>query len=95
MRGLRAIKTQNIKCEDLNGAYSELASILGVDAVLKIHDKYRGTQISFPVELFSREFIKAQIIEDYNGRNIKELASKFGYTEKWIRKILKDNADKY
>lgn len=34
-----------------------------------------------------------QIIDEYNGHNIKELATKYGYTEKWVRKILKDNID--
>ncbi len=94
MRGLIAINTSKIKGEYLNGAYSELAAILGIDAVLKLHAKYRGTQLFFPVELFSREFIIMQIIDEYNGHNIKELATKYGYTEKWIRKILKDNIDK-
>lgn len=62
--------------------------------MLKLHSKYRGTQLFFPVELFSREFIIMQIIDEYNGHNIKELATKYGYTEKWVRKILKDNIDK-
>lgn len=93
MRGLIAINTDKIKGECLNGAYSELAALLGIDAVLKLHGKYRGTQVFFPVELFSREFIIGQIIDEYNGHNIKELATKYGYTEKWVRKILKDNID--
>lgn len=94
MRGLMAINTNKIKGEYLNGAYSELSEILGIDAVLKLHGKYRGTQLFFPVELFSREFIIMQIIDEYNGHNIKELATKYGYTERWVRQILKDNIDK-
>lgn len=93
MRGLMAINTNKIKGEYLNGAYSELSEILGIDAVLKLHGKYRGTQLFFPVELFSREFIIMQIIDEYNGHNIKELATKYGYTERWVRHILKDNID--
>lgn len=96
MRGgdiMPTIEKDRLKCEYLNGAYSELASLIGIDAVLKIHSKYRGTQMSFPVELFSREFIAMQIVDEYNGHNVRELATKYGYTEKWIRKILKDNID--
>ena len=37
----------NIKFEYLNGAYSELANLLGIEAVLKIHSAYRGQQITF------------------------------------------------
>jgi len=94
MRGVTiAIDKNKIKGEYLNGAYSELAGLLGIDAVLKLHSKYRGTQVFFPVELFSREFIIKQIVDEYDGYNIRELATKYGYTEKWVRKILKDHID--
>lgn len=82
---------KNIKGENLNGSYNELASVIGVESVLKIHAKYRGTQVFFPVELFSRDFIQEQIINEYNGNNVRELAVKYGYTEKWVRKILNEN----
>lgn len=96
MRGetMPTIDKTKIEGEYLNGAYSELASIIGIDAVLKIHSNYRGTSMFFPVELFSREFILSQIVDEYNGHNIKQLATKYGYTEKWIRKILKEHIDK-
>ena len=95
MQRIRFImETGNIKCEYLNGAYSELANLLGIEAVLKIHSAYRGQQITFPVQLFSKNFIKKQITEEYNGKNVKHLAIKYGYSEKWIRKILNENIDK-
>ena len=84
----------NIKCEYLNGAYSELANLLGIEAVLKIHSAYRGQQITFPVQLFSKAFLKKQIVDEYNGYNIKQLATKYGYSEKWVRQILKEHIDK-
>ena len=94
MRGeVITLDPSNIKGEYLNGAYSDLAEILGIDAVLKIHATYRGQQMFFPMDLFSKEFIRKQIIEEYNGYNVKQLATKYGYTEKWIKKILKDHID--
>ncbi len=80
-----------LKPTHLNGVYAEIATVLGVEAALKLHSRYRGTQISFPVELLSREYIFGQILEEYDGSNVRELATKYGYTEKWIRKIIKDN----
>ena len=77
----------NIKCE-------YLANLLGIEAVLKIHSAYRGQQITFPVQLFSKEFLKKQIVDEYNGYNIKQLATKYGYSEKWVRQILKEHIDK-
>ena len=83
-----------LKCEYLNGAYNDIANLLGIDAVLKLHAAYRGQQITFPVQLFTKGFIAIQIVNEYDGYNLKQLATKFGYSEKWIRKILKDHIDK-
>lgn len=91
MRGNRMdLSGKKLKPSDLCGAYAEIASLLGVEATLKLHSRYRGTQVSFPVELLSREYIFEKIKEEYNGKNIRELATKYGYTEKWVRKILKN-----
>ena len=88
------LDTKNIKGEYLNGVYNELANLLGIDVVLKIHASYRGQQVTFPVELFSKEFIAMQIVREYDGHNVKQLATKYEYTERTIRKILKDHIDK-
>ena len=88
------VNTSDIKCEYLNGAYNDFANLLGIDAVIKIHSSYRGQQITFPVQLFSKEFISKQIVDEYDGGNVKQLATKFGYSEKWIRKILKKHIEK-
>ena len=91
---IKIIDTSKIKSEYLNGTYKDLANLLGIEATLKIHSAYRGQQITFPVELYSREFIAEEILNEYNGYNAKQLATKFGYSEKWIRKIIKDRIDK-
>lgn len=92
MRGMRMnTMKKELKSEHLCGVYAEIAALLDVDAAVKLHSRYRGTQISFPVELLSRQYISEQIVKEYNGTNIRELAAKYGYTEKWIRKIVKQN----
>ena len=45
-------------------------------------------------ELAEEEFLKKQIVDEYNGYNIKQLATKYGYSEKWVRQILKEHIDK-
>ena len=95
MWGIRMNTTvEKLKPEHLNGAYAEIASLLGVEAALKLHNRYRGTQVSFPVELLCRDYIFEQIKNEYDGTNIRELATKYGYTEKWIRKIVKGVPEK-
>lgn len=91
MRGTRMkISEKQLEAENLNGAYAEIAALLGVEAAKKLYNLYRGTQVSFPIEFLSREYIFEQIISEYDGTNIRELATKYGYTEKWIRKIIKN-----
>lgn len=80
---------KNIESEYLNGVYNEIANLLGVECALILHSTFRGQQINFPVNFFTSEFIAEQIIKEYDGHNIKQLATKYGYSEKWIRKTIK------
>ncbi len=76
--------------EYLNGIYKKIADLIGIDNAKLIFKEYRGQQITFPVEFYSKQYIYNQIIEEYDGTNIKQLASKYGYSERTVRRILKD-----
>lgn len=93
-RRLFEIDNNKIKNEHLNGFYGEVANLLGVEAALKIHNEFRGQQVSIPVRLFSQDYIISQVVENYDGSNIKALATRFGYSEKWVRQVLKEHIDK-
>lgn len=82
---------KNIESEYLNGVYNEIANLLGVEGALVLHSAFRGQQINFPVNFFTSEFICAQVIKEYDGHNVKHLATKYGYSEKWIRKMINKN----
>ena len=51
---------------------------------------YKGMQITVPTRLFNPEYVKKQIPIEYDGTNIKQLAKKYGYSEKTIRRMIKD-----
>ena len=72
--GLKGVKVEN---EFLNGIYNELADLIGMEAAKTIFDEYRGQQITFPVEFYSKKFIHNQIVKEYNGFNVKQLATKY------------------
>ena len=42
------------------------------------------------MSLVTKDFIADKIIREYDGTNIKKLASKYGYSEKWVKKIIKE-----
>ena len=77
--------------DNFRGVYADIANIIGIDALIKLHKHYRGQSVLLPINLFSCEYISKCICEEYNGKNIKQLATEYGYSEKWIRKIIKDN----
>jgi len=77
-----------------NGIYEELALLVGIDTVIKIYDAFKGQQITLPKRLFSQEFVTEQILKCCTDtQTIKAMALKYGYTERWIRSILKKHID--
>ncbi len=85
---------KDIESEYLNGVYNEIANTLGIEAAVTLYSIYRGQQITFPVNLFTSEFIASRIVAEYDGKNIRQLATKYGYSEKWIRKMIKEHGSR-
>lgn len=73
----------------LNDVYKDIASEIGLENTLIIFRLFHGTQISFPNRLLSKEFIHRAVRNEYNGSNISQLAQKYNYSERSIRRILK------
>lgn len=84
------VNIQNLTPESLNEVYAELIDLIGMDNMLIIYTHYKGQQITYPVKLWSKDYIVKQIRNEYNGHNVGELATKYGYSDRWIRKIVND-----
>ena len=74
--------------EMLNSVYKEISEHCGFETAKKIYHLFRGQQISFPVRLFDKEAVHAQIAKEYDGTNIRKLAEKYKYSEKTVRRII-------
>lgn len=79
---------KNLEEKALNAVYRELTELVGYENMQKIYVEFRGQQITFPVEMYSREYIHKMIRKEYNGKNVNELAQKYGYNERSIRRII-------
>ena len=88
--GLPTIDSKKLTSKDLCGVYSEIADLLGLEVAKQFHSAFRGQQISMPVHFYSKEYLERQIVAEYDGHNIKSLATKYNYSEKWVRKIIKE-----
>ena len=71
---------------EFNGIYEELAQLIGIELVVKIYNLYQGQQVTFPKRLFSQEYVENLILKGcHSSQEIKAIAIKFGYTERWVR----------
>ena len=83
---------ENLLSNDLSGlndVYRVIADEIGIENTVAIYRLFHGTQISFPSRLFSKEYVRNAIINEYNGKNVSQLAQKYNYSERSIWRILK------
>lgn len=76
--------------EYLNGCYKRFAEIIGVENTRLVYEEFNGQQITFPLELYTKQYIYKQIRNEFDGANYKQLARKYGYSERTVRRILKN-----
>ena len=81
------------EAELYNTVYKEISEIVGLDATLKIYLRFKGQQVSFPVRLYNPHLIQQNVIKEYDGTNVKELAKKYDYSEKTIRRMIRDSVE--
>ena len=79
--------------ELLNTVYREISEKLGMDTAMEIYQMFKGQQINFPVRFFNPTRIQQIIVKEYDGTNVRMLAIKYNYSEKTIRRIIKDSLE--
>ena len=77
----------------LNAVYREISEKLGMDTAMEIYQMFKGQQINFPVRFFNPARIQQIIVKEYDGNNIRTLAIKYNYSEKTVRRIIKDSLE--
>ena len=82
----------NIKLDDIPQELVGVANFMGIDKFIEFCNEYGGIAIYFPSKktLF-RNSRNREIINRYNGKNIKDLARAFEISEVQIRNIIRNN----
>lgn len=75
--------------ELLNSVYKEISEKLGMDTAMEIYQMFKGQQICFPIRFFNPARIQKIIIQEYDRTNLRKLATKYNYSEKTLRRIIK------
>ena len=65
-----------------------MVEVLGHDITLKVYEQYRGQQVTFPMRMYSQEYVVEYLIKNYNGKNLKQMSRELGYTCNWLQKII-------
>lgn len=79
--------------ELLNSVYKDINDEFGIDVAMRMYQLYKGTQVNFPMRFLNPELVKRKILEEYDGTNLKQLAVKYSYSEKTLRRLIKDSVD--
>lgn len=76
--------------DNLLGVYAEIAEIIGVENTYLLYENLHGQQYLFPQRFYKPEYVTERIRNEYDGRNCRELAKKYNYSERRIRQMLKE-----
>lgn len=78
---------------DLMGIYGELAELVGVDGAIKVYEHFKGQQVSFPMRLYTKEYVISQV-NSGNEHSVKKTATLYGYSERRLRQILNESQER-
>lgn len=82
---------EEITIEDIDEQYRNIARLIGIKNFIKLIKLLGGTSWYIPkVESVLSEARKRRIKKEYNGYNKRELALKYGVSERTVAYITKD-----
>lgn len=70
------------------GIYEDVVNVVGAEKIEEFYHHFQGQQVEFPMRLYSRNYVVKQVIKLRNEESIKSLARKFGYSERYLRKLI-------
>lgn len=80
----------DVKPDNLNPIYKEMAEIIGVDNTYLLFKHFKGQQVSYNQRFYNNEYVSSYIKQNYDGRNVGDLSRKFQYSERRIYQLLKE-----
>ena len=80
---------KEINPEELPPAYRDLSKLIGIENTFVVAKHYQGTGLYLPkLDGVLADLRNKKIKREFNGGNYKELAIKYGLTERWVREIV-------
>ena len=83
------------KKEILKQQHKEYADLIGIENLIVLSHIFGGTSIYIPKEKeLLKNFQHNEIFQEFDGRNIKELAKKYDLSERTIYRIIEKCKEK-
>ncbi|WP_290063091.1 Mor transcription activator family protein [Paraclostridium bifermentans] len=82
----------DLKISDFPPQFESIAMKVGMDITKMLFKEFGGTSVYFPTEkMIYKDARDREIIEKFNGFNVKELASNYNMSESYIRSIIRNS----
>lgn len=82
---------RDLTIEDLQEQHRDFAEALGMENLIRLSEHFGGTSIYVPQR---RELVKQRVYglirKEYDGTNIKELASRYDVSESTVYNVVRD-----
>ena len=78
-----------LSLDDIPGEYRAACEIIGLEKALALARVFGGISLYVPkIEKLLRHIKYRLIRQEFNGRNHRQLAAKYGYSVKWVQMIV-------
>lgn len=83
---------KELKIDDLSENHSEIAIACGMETLLEMCKHFGGGQVYIPTlnELI-RSYVYKKVLFEYDGKNRKSLAVKYGISERTVYRLIKSS----
>jgi Mor family transcriptional regulator len=80
---------EEINPDELPEPYKDMAKVIGMKHTIDLAKMYQGTGFYLPkLDSVLNRIRDKKIKSEFNGGNYKELAIRYGLTERWVRQIV-------
>lgn len=81
-----------LRPEQLPEPCMSIATEIGIESTIKLVNLIGGELLYLPkLKSLTMPIRKEMIVKEFNGYNYKFLAEKYGFSERWVRVIVKES----
>lgn len=73
------------------GVYTDVAEIVGEEKIADFFSRFQGQQVVFPMKLYSKDYVISKAKEAKGKRPMAAVAQEYGYSERYLRKLVSEN----